>query len=79
MERYLVVIICKEVEQICYDILTEKEYKTLLDKKSQKEKEDYILELEEEKKITYYQLGLLFEAINLKEIKIVDTYIFYWE
>ena len=79
MKRYLVVIISKEIGEICYDVLTETEYKTLSEKQTQKEKQDFLLAIEEKNYVTYYSLDTLFQIIDNLQIKIMDTYTMYWE
>ena len=81
MEGYLIVNIVKETEYICYDVFTKEEYEVLLNKGTQEEKEDYIFEIEKKhnNSVLHYDLNSLFNRINSEGIKIIDTYMMYWE
>lgn len=79
MERYLLVTIYKEEIEVYYELLTKHQYETFLQKESDEEKQKYILQITEGRYITYYDMGLLFQDINLRKINIVDTYVMYWK
>lgn len=79
IEKYLLITIDKELNDIYYDLLDKDEYEILLSKKTNEEKQDYVLSLIENKNETYFDMKLLFQDINIEKIKILDTYTLFWK